>query len=286
MPDKTFLETFGLYRKFSYSGSTVLIRLPSPSLQLYCAACKGERTWYEDIRQRLRIGPRPDSSDYDVREPGQDIAGCHVGLRFLCAGCNKAGVQFILRFANETKTGVMKVGQSPPWSIDIPPDVRAALGGREEIYKRGSICESQGYGIGAFAYYRRIVEDMIDDLLRDIGNLLEPADRTKYQAALNEVGETIVAAEKIEVVKDLLPASLRPGGVNPLQLLHDALSVGIHELDEDECLTFAEAIRQSLGMLCKHVALHRQDMQVYGAGMRSVKEKLDKRLQRAAAKPK
>jgi hypothetical protein len=53
---------------------------------------------------------------------------------------------------------VQKVGQFPPWSIRVDRNAEQILGQHVEIYKRGLTCESQGYGIGAFSYYRRIVE--------------------------------------------------------------------------------------------------------------------------------
>jgi len=134
---------------------------------------------------------------------------------------------------------MMKVGQYPPWSIEPSKDLKDVLGEHESTYKKGTICESQGYGIGAFAYYRRIVENIIAQMLADIATLIDPDKRDTYEAALASVSASIVAAEKINVVKDMLPANLRPGGINPLATLHDALSVGIHTLDDEDCMTIS-----------------------------------------------
>ena len=46
------------------------------------------------------------------------------------------------------------------------------LGEHKDYFRRGLICESQGYGIAAFAYYRRIVEETIDLLLQQISDLM------------------------------------------------------------------------------------------------------------------
>jgi len=171
---------------------------------------------------------------------------------------------------------VKKVGQHPAWAIDPPKDLKDALGQYEALYKKGMICESQGYGIGAFAYFRRIVENIIDQMLADIGELLVSEERAKYEAALEKVKDSKIADEKIVVVKDMLPAVLRPGGANPLGLLHDAMSVALHALDEDECLALAEGVRKSLVMLSKHIALARQDRDEFAASIGSVKNRLDK----------
>ncbi|MDZ7680350.1 MAG: hypothetical protein U5J63_01245 [Fodinibius sp.] len=93
-------------------------------------------------------------------------------------------------------------------------------------YKKGLICESQGYGIGAFSYYRRIVED-IDDLLDEISSLLKGEELDKYQEALQKTKKTNVTQDKIELVKDLLPQILRPDNMNPLSTLHSTLSEGL-----------------------------------------------------------
>jgi DNA-binding transcriptional ArsR family regulator len=130
----------------------------------------------------------------------------------------------------------MKVGQYPAWDISIDKSISSVLGKYKELFKKGLICESQGYGIGAYAYYRRIVELSIDELLDDICELVDESGRDKYKIALRKTKETSVASEKIELVKDLLPASLRPAGMNPLGLLYGFLREGIHDKSDEECI--------------------------------------------------
>jgi hypothetical protein len=226
----------------------------------------------------------------------QPIRGCAFAVEYACTDCKQERVTFIIAFGcrngeygkvdqrrfletvEQPPEGgyVMKIGQYPPWSIDSPQELKSALGDHEDLYKRGMVCEGHNYGIGAFAYYRRIVEKIIDQMLEDVAQLLEGVDREKYQAQLAAVQGTHVAAEKIAVVKAMLPPTLRPGGVNPLDVLHEALSVGIHSLEEDTCLELAEGIRQSLAMLAKHIALAKQDMDDYAASLTKVKDRLDK----------
>jgi hypothetical protein len=48
----------------------------------------------------------------------------------------------------------------------------------------------------------------------------------------------------VKAVKDAIPDSLRhSGGHNPLTLLHDALSAGLHSEDDEQCLELAKDIR-------------------------------------------
>jgi hypothetical protein len=122
-----------------------------------------------------------------------------------------------------------------------------------EYFKKGLICESQGYGIGAFAYYRRIVEEIIDGQLDEISNLLVGSELKVYREALEKTKQTIVTQEKIALVKDLLPPILRPNEMNPLGVLHSTLSEGLHEDTEETCLEKAASCREVLIFLVNQV---------------------------------
>jgi hypothetical protein len=75
------------------------------------------------------------------------------------------------------------------------------LGKHSKTFRKGLICESQGYGVGAFAYYRRITEEIIDELLASIADLIEVDNKEQYLEALEKTKQTRVTQEKI----DLLP---------------------------------------------------------------------------------
>lgn len=59
-----------------------------------------------------------------------------------------------------------------------------ALGDHASSYKKGLICESHGYGIGAHAYYRRIVENIVNWLLEQVGDLLASEEHAGYAEPL------------------------------------------------------------------------------------------------------
>jgi hypothetical protein len=138
---------------------------------------------------------------------------------------------------------------------------------------QGLACESHGYGIGANAYYRRIVEEIIDELLESITELIDPHEKSKYLEAIEETKKTIVAQEKIALVKDLPPAILRPEGMNPLSILHSSLSEGLHERTDEECLEAAKHIREILIFLVNQIALHRESSRRFTASMRKLLER-------------
>ena len=58
----------------------------------------------------------------------------------------------------------------------------------------------------------------------------------------------------------MLPGSLRIDGHNPLQLLYDQLSTGVHEQSDEECLVRAAVIREALsGIAARIAALLKED---------------------------
>jgi hypothetical protein len=164
----------------------------------------------------------------------------------------------------------MKIGQFPPWEVKGDANIERLLGPHADYYQKGLICESQGYGIGAFGYYRRIVEEVIDGLLEEVSHLLTGADLTRYQEALEQTKRTIVAQEKIELVKDLLPPILRPEGMNPLAVLHSTLSEGLHAESDESCLEYAATCREVLLFLVTQVAATRATSRSFTEGMRKL----------------
>jgi hypothetical protein len=73
-------------------------------------------------------------------------------------------------------------------------------------------------------------------------------------------------------VKEHLPASLRPDGDNPLQTLHTALSEGIHELSDEECLQRAGDIRRVLGYFIPQLAAKELAKRDYKRGMQGLRD--------------
>jgi hypothetical protein len=120
------------------------------------------------------------------------------------------------------------------------------------LFLRGRRCENQGLGIGAFVYYRRVVEDQKNRILAEI---------IKVAQTISAPPEAIVALEgaqkehqfskAIDSVKDAIPQRLLIDGQNPLALLHAALSKGLHNRSDEMCLEVATDIRLILAELAE-----------------------------------
>lgn len=275
MPNSKFLEQYPLYRKFSIEIPEAS-SIPQPPINMFCSLCKSEQTF---------LMPDPYYSMDTIRESGHvksfgisnnrshSRKACVLRADYTCAACEEYQINFLLRF-DENLISVMKVGQYPPWKIEVDKNLSKLLGEHRDNYQKGLICESQSYGIGAYAYYRRIVEDIIDELLESISDLMTESEKKIYEKALEEARKSIVAQEKIALVKDLLPASLRPNNMNPLRLLHTRLSVGIHDKTDEECLEIAVLIREILIYLVNQIIQSKESSKRF---TESMKKLLDKR---------
>jgi hypothetical protein len=99
-------------------------------------------------------------------------------------------------------------------------------------------------GIGALTYYRRVVENQWGRL---IGEIIKVAKTIKAPAntisALEAAASEQQFSKGVREMKDAIPPVLLINGRNPLVLLHGALSQGVHNLPDEECLTLATSIR-------------------------------------------
>lgn len=269
---KEFFEEYPLLKKFELTIPFALPHREIPSIDMKCPKCGSVRTFTHNNSGQANLP----SINNKNQGTGFTFTGKTILFQYLCHGCNIFRRQFNV-FFSEGGDYLYKFGQYPAYEIKIDKGLEKILGERSGLYKKGLVCESQGYGIGAFGYYRRIVEEIIDELLDSIEDLVPPQEIEKYQFALQESKKTHVASEKIDLVKDLLPQTLRPNNMNPLAVLHSNLSEGLHSLPEDECLDIAEEIRTVLIFLIEQILKNKEAKKQFTGSMQSILEKRNRR---------
>jgi len=104
---------------------------------------------------------------------------------------------------------------------------------------------NENFGIGSFAYFRRIVEKELIQIINDLSHL-DSAVSTKIQNLLSKYNETDKIYLIYENIFEYLPSSLKGLGDNPFQLLYKQTSEGLHNLSEAECLKRADNINKLL----------------------------------------
>lgn len=255
MPQKHFLEKYSLYQRLETDISifTSIKNLPTPAINLMCKECKSFQT-FNMANVYYEVEKKPDDEAYDKI----------FRLKYVCSSCHENERQYFVRFEAYTakdkegeerqRLSVLKVGQSPPLDTKIPKQLEKYLDKDVQMYQKGITSEKQSYGIGAFAYYRRITEKVIGKLIDDIySNLLEKEERKRYLDIFDEIKKTKQANEKIKLAQSILPHSLIIEGTNPLKLLYTALSTGLHSKSDEECLQQAEIVRGVLGFFINKI---------------------------------
>ncbi len=281
MLTKDFFEDYPLYRKLDFEVDyyqSRILNIPKPAINMYCPQCKSIQTFNME-------------NEYDELVERSTLIWNNIFRSFYeCSACHKSYYLFFIEFQlidkiekqvdggvqNLFQGFVRKVGQTPRWEIIKDPALLELLGKHTDFYTKGLVNESENYGIGAYAYFRRITEDVISDLLSSIEELIEEKDREKYTKALEKVKVSHIAEEKIDLVKDLLPSSLKINGINPLKILHSALSEGIHNKTEEECLALAETIEETLIYLLHQIKNKKEESKRFTGLLEKLQKKAGK----------
>ena len=176
-----------------------------------------------------------------------------------CSNCQDVQKTFSLG-AKATKRDdpsgeCFKFGELPLYGPPVSPKLIKLVGPDRDEFLKGRRCENQGLGVGAFIYYRRVVENQKNRILEEIikvSNKIGAAPE-KLEVLRGAVKETQFA-RALEKAKDALPESLLIDGHNPLLLLHNALSEGVHKLTDEQCLEIAGSVRVVLGELSERLS--------------------------------
>jgi hypothetical protein len=234
------VTTRGMYREAS-----------TPPIQLHCESsdCSGVH-WFDHLEGDVTLV---------VKEWRKGI------LVYRCRHCKRTTKAFALYVFLEEhlKTAkAYKLGEYPPFGPPTPSRVISLVGRDRELLLKGRRAENHGLGIGAFAYYRRVVENEKGRLIEEIGRVArrlgaKPEVLATFEAATNETQ----FSKAIDVIKDAIPESLLIDGHNPLKLLHTALSKGLHDdmKDDEACLEIAQSIRLVLTELAERISTALKD---------------------------
>ena len=195
-----------------------------------------------------------------------------------CAGNVKTYALRIIVNAQDNSGKVYKFGETPQFGPPTLPRVITLIRDERDYYFKGQRAENQDMGIAAFAYYRRVVENQKNKILDDIIRVSEKIGAPKkVLEGLNASKKEKQFSKAVRNVKHGIPPALLVNGQNPLTLLHDALSDGMHGQTDEKCFELATHIRVILTELVDRMAIAmKDDAQVTAAVSRLVKVKTQK----------
>lgn len=131
--------------------SDELWKVALPTARLHCRKCKGTHVF----------GPMESGSNVAYVKKHEEAAA----YRYLCRNCSAWKHFALLAKFEESRVHMLKLGEHLAYGPPVPPRAISLIGPDRELFLRGRRCESQGVGVGAFTYYRRVVDNQWHRLL-------------------------------------------------------------------------------------------------------------------------
>jgi hypothetical protein len=177
-------------------------------------------------------------------------------FEFTCVSCRSARREYLVeQIVGDEAIQIQKYGERPRKSLSRDRALQRFLKDDLDNYEKAIVCLSHEYGIAAFAYFRRVIENNINRLLdlvqEDAQSSAASAD---IIAALAELRKESPMSEKIKIANHALPEHLKPDGLNPLGRLYQVLSEGVHSLSDKQCLDRAKVTSECLAFLVSELA--------------------------------
>jgi hypothetical protein len=219
----------------SYPSGGRYWELATPELQLHCSSttCNGLRFF------------RFSAGDTEITSRTTSKL---TYLTYVCSNCRRTKKMFSIYAVidgDDRPNGTSyKFGEFPAYGPPTPARLIKLFEGERETFLKGRRSEIQGLGIGAFSYYRRVVENqknrILDEVIRVCEKIGTPPEMIRV---LQEAKAEVQFTKALEDVKDAIPQALLINGHNPFTLLHRPLSRGLHALSDEQCLAMAHDIR-------------------------------------------
>ena len=249
---KEFLENVPLYawREFKTPIAN-RANLWIKEIDAYCKKCGQIRPFHDsDLHGK----------SFTARISHEALSTGASHFKFSCVSCGESRQEYLVEhIVDERTVRMQKCGELPRRLLNRDRYLQKFLKSDLDNYEKAVACIANEYGVGGFAYFRRVVESNINRLL----------DLLQDDASSSSVGEAVLDAiadlrnespmsEKIKIANKALPPHLKPDGLNPLGRLYQVLSEGVHDLSDIECLNRAKTISQCLTYLVSELASRKE----------------------------
>ncbi len=244
----------------------------------YCEICKQKKPFHnlkDLVSRRSQFFAADRESFLD------DINGMTEALVFQCVSCDKHKQTYLLNYEVEDNiVTFVKAGEFPKYKRELNKSLSKFFAKDKSNYQKAISCLDRDFGIAAFAYLRRIIEDNINLLLKNIEESLGDSELEKFGDSLNEVKEAFDnlhssshMSSKIKVANFDLPGYLQPHGENPLGRLYGILSEGVHSMSDAQCMEVSEEVLACLTYLITSITNHKKEREEYLTSIRKLKVK-------------
>ena len=247
---KEFFEEVPLYSWWEFKKPRINRNsLWIKGIDAFCETCEQIRP-FQDMRSRGSGAGMPPQ----VLSTGQSY------FQFSCVSCGKQRLEYLVDQAvGEETIKFQKYGELPRKHLERDRLLQKFFSDDSDCYEKAVVCLSHGYGIAAFAYLRRIIENNIIKLIALLQEDVKTSEGNSIvMKALQELRENSPMSDKIRVANRALPVYLKPDGLNPLGKLYQVLSEGIHSYTDQECLQRANAVKKCLKYLISELASRKE----------------------------
>lgn len=188
-----------------------------------------------------------------------------TSLVYSCVSCRIESHEFLLEHkVTDTIIKIQKYGQLPRRKLERNSTLQKFFKIDAEYYEKALISLNNGYGIAAFAYFRRIIEINISELLDLLQDDLDSTDNSNpLRLALDELRKESPMSDKIKIANNALPDYLKPDGLNPLGKIYSSLSEGVHALSDENCLKNAENLQACISFLITELANRKRNKDAF-----------------------
>lgn len=263
----TLVGEYPLYKPIIIKGLSHYINqngFNKHTFDYYCKSCNGDKTFILIGFNFSNQGWNPHFAFVDGKDERRCISNLYKGL---CQSCNQYHIDVAIRVEDEGLTTddgkpllkARKIGQYPFPAVKLDKDLKKFLDSDAEKVQYDNAINSltSGYGIGAYSYFRVILQNNIVQLTKASisSEKLSKELQDKIQDAYNNYEQTKHVSKLIEDIKPYLlnSMSLRDAK-HPVIFLWQQLSEGLHgEMSDENCLDNAQNIHTVLSHVIRHI---------------------------------
>jgi hypothetical protein len=264
----------GLYSKVGLRIRTTGMTVPMPAdIEYHCAVCGKDRHFATSGSRPFPFA-RPSVSlrrgDHSTGRE-QNLLTLKRELHFYkCSAC-----EYQLTFFMELDHYygfIRKIGQAPPFAISAPRDIKEYLGNEDtDRYEKAMLCMSVNQGLGACAYFRRILENQINPMLELQLEIARGEGASAEELAkIEEAIQSKAFDKKASLIQGLVPKDVMSAGLNPIKTVYDLYSEGLHGKTEEECTDIAVQLQQVFIFLARRLSDEYQQQRDFTRRMREI----------------
>lgn len=245
---------------FEYDWYLYFGNIENLCIDAYCENCNGEKVFDGAVKESFQylylstiqvIGGPPGSRKPSPEEYYNDKE-YFVNITLRCAKCGESHYYSLL-FRGNTVT---KIGQYPSFSKSEVQSLRKYKNLISKYYPeltRSVNAYSQGMGVAAFVYLRRILEYLVE---------------SKYNGDAS--WKFIEKLKEVEKTEEIIPEELSA----VKEEIYSVLSKGIHEYEEDECMELYLAVKYVIERMLDIELERKSRLSKANEAMKAIKSKL------------